>query len=116
MSPDNEKSKYSGYNGHASHTHKDQIAYVKVERQYEVLLDERMEYGEWEKGYYSLEVGTTVDNRTGGARVWWLVLKEQSLAADGETRTFERVGIGYKYTESGLGLFAGACRMTIKLV
>jgi hypothetical protein len=75
-----------------------------------------MEYGELESGYYSLEVGTTLDKRMGGARVWWLILKEQALIADDETCAFERVGIGYQYIESTLGLFSGASRKTIKLV
>jgi hypothetical protein len=114
-SPD-EKSKYTGYNGHASHTHKQQLVYVEAKCRYEVLLDERTKYGEWESGYYCLEIGTTHDNRTGGARVWWLILKEQPVAANGESCTFERVGIGYQYTESTLALFSGASRKTIKVV
>jgi hypothetical protein len=34
-----EKSKYTGYNSHATHTHKEQIVYIEAKRQYEVLLD-----------------------------------------------------------------------------
>lgn len=109
-----DKSKYIGYNGQASHTHIDQMVYVEGDCHYEVLMDERMEYGIWESGYYCLEVGSTVDYSRAGARVWWLVLKEQTIAADGETSIFERVGIGYKHTTSPLDLFSR--RKTIKLI
>jgi hypothetical protein len=122
------KSMYTGYSGQAGHTHNDQLVYVKAydgETTYEVLIDERMEYGEVGCGYYCLQVGTTLDPRTGRARVWWLVLKEQSFAvtdvSDPPTcalHTFERVGIGYKHsTISSLdyGLFSGKAKNAITM-
>jgi hypothetical protein len=112
-------SRYTGFNGHAEHTHHDQLVYVKTlcsHEEYEVLMDERMDYGKFSSGYYCLQVGTTHDPRTGGSRVWWLVLKERSLAVDGiacpvECPTYERVGIGYRYfhiPELESGLFPNA--------
>ncbi len=116
-----DKSRYTGYNGQAGHTHNDQLVYAKDfdgEIAYEVLMDERMEYGELDRGFYCLEVGTNLDPRTGGARVWWLVLKQQSFTdttglAECPLHTFERVGIGYKYVpESSLrySLFLGVAK------
>lgn len=101
------KSRYTGYNGQAGHTHIDQLVHVKAyngKTTHEVLMDESMQYGEVDCGYYCLQVGTTLDSRTGGARGWWLVLKKQSLpltdvpcSTTSPIPTFERVGIGYEY-------------------
>ena len=113
-----EDSTYTGFNGRAGHTHAHQLVYVRAyngRNSYEVLMDERMRYGEVGSGYYCLKVGTTFDPRTGGSREWWLVLREQLLAVTdvssstaGPLQTFERAGIGYKYvpnTSLGCGLF-----------
>lgn len=120
-SPIVDVSMYTGYNGHASHTHKDQIAYVqrsKDTRMYEILLDERMEYGQWGNGYYCLKTGATFDERTNGQRVWWLILKEEAACLGSKAPpTFKRVGIGYKFTQnSTLDLFFQASMVTISLL
>jgi hypothetical protein len=122
---------YTGYSGQAGHTHHDQLVYVKAENgqaAYEVLMDERMEYGELSSGYHCLQVGTTLDHLKGDARVWWLVLKEQPMAVNdaalttvSSLHTYERVGIGYKYfplykLNSGLFSNAGKNRKLIKLL
>lgn len=125
MAKRGDKSMYIGYSGHAGHTHNNQLVYVQAydsDTAYEVLMDERMEYGESSRGYYCLQVGVTLDLRTDGARVWWLVLKEQSFAvaddplpATSAPRNFERVGIGYKYfpiSIRGYGLFFNAAKST----
>jgi hypothetical protein len=117
---------YTGYNGHATHTHEDQIANVQRfghERMFEVLLDERMAYGDFDSDYYCLQTGTNFDAHTQGARVWWLVLKKRVPVPESETCVFERVGIGYKYTPARapasvpiLDLFTLARKETIMLV
>ena len=95
-------SKYVGYNGAACQAHKGQIVYVTGSHSreaFEVLLDERMEFGSWDSGYYCLQIGTTHDPREGDGRLWWLVLRKKvsDVGNGDDTFAFERVGIGYKH-------------------
>lgn len=118
-------SMYTGYSGHAGHTHKGQIVYVQTGQDqaiYEILLDERMEDEKCDSAYYCLEVATNYDPRRRRARVWWLVLREQHGVAEEDPvrlfKTFERVGIGYKQIDSELscGLFSHSGKKVIKLI
>jgi hypothetical protein len=113
-------SMYTGYNGHAGHTHKDQMSFVsridKI-RDYEVLLDEHTNCKEYREGFYCLRIGTTIDGRADRARIWWLVLKQKG-PAESDPCVMERVGIGYTHTIYTLEseLFSGATPRTIKLL
>lgn len=115
-------SMYIGYNGHAGRAHQDQLASVKTYRSshdYEVLLDERLKFGQLENDHYCMQMGTTTDPHTGNARLWWLVLILRPRGIiDGEPCVMERVGIGYSHTRGDMlcDLFSYANERAVKLV
>jgi hypothetical protein len=110
--------KYCGHNGAAGRAHQNQTVFVgALGMGLEVLLDESHEVGQWEHGFYCLEIGIYVDNRLGDGRAWWLVLKKKEDTPEEDFRTFERVGIGYTYMSSlNMTLFFNADDEIVKIV
>lgn len=102
---------YTGGGGCAGHAYSDQFSWVTsvlpddktkcVDRPifYEVLMDDKMSSGSsFSEPCFCLLVGNHYDTATGGARVWWLVLR--CLSQKGNS--YQRIGIGYyqEYTRS----------------
>lgn len=74
---------------------------------YEVLLDDRISAESLASANLScLLVGRHLDSKTGGSRVWWLVLKQAKQTVTDE-EFWQRIGIGYfhEHRETFLELF-----------